>query len=388
MSRKTRRIAINIGSGFVPGINAMLMGATAAAGELGGEVVGIRNGFDGLLYPDRYPDGGLVPLDARLLENVDPSGSALLGHSSRVDPFHVRRIDDDGMAEAADLSGQVLDKLQAEGIDALISVVGRRGLSILYKLHRKGLKTLCIPLSVENDIAATEVSFGFNTALSFTIEMLDRTRHAAQSTRQIGVVEVLGEESGWIALQAAIAVGADVVLIPEIRTDLREVAAHLQEGITAGRPHGLVVVATGATFTEEESRSDEKPSTLRASLSPNAEEGAGEHVIKRSGRAAKLVADRLQKLTAEETYPLVLGSWARGGVPTAVDRQLGICYGAAAVRAVIAGEDGAIVAFHPPDFESVPLAKAINQVRTVRRDSGLINVARSLGICVGGGRHE
>lgn len=389
MSGKTPRIAINIGSGFVPGVNAILMGATAAADGLGGEVVGIRNGFDGLLYPDRYPDGGLVPLDARLLENADPSGVALLGQSPRVDPFHVQRIDDDGMIEEVDVSGEVLDKLQAEGIDALISVVGRRGLSILYKLHRKGLKTVCIPLSVENDIAATDVSFGFNTALSFTIEMLDRTRQAAQSARKIGVVEVLGDQSGWMALQAAIAVRADAVLIPEIPADLREVAARLQEKITAGRPHGLVVVAEGATFVQEEASSNEEPSALRASLSPNAEEGASEHVIDRSGRAAKLVADRLQKLTAEETYPLVLGAWARGGVPTAVDRQLGICYGAAAVQALIAGEDGAVIACHPPNFEPVPLAKAINQVRTVPPDSGFMNIARSQGIWLGGGgRHD
>ena len=139
MSAKKRRIAINVGGGFVPGMNGILMGATAAAGELGGEVVGIRNGFDGLMHPDHYPDGGLVPLDEQLLENVDPSGSGLLGQWARLDPFHVRRIDDDGMVEEVDLSGQVLDKLQAEGIDALISVVARRGLSILYKLHRKGL---------------------------------------------------------------------------------------------------------------------------------------------------------------------------------------------------------------------------------------------------------
>ena len=388
MSAKTRRIAINVGGGFVPGMNAILMGASAAAGKLGVEVVGIRNGFDGLLDPDRYPDGGLVPLDAQLLENVDPSGSALLGQSARVDPFHVRRIDDDGMVEEVDLSGQVLDKLQAEGIDALISVVGRRGLSILYKLHRKGLKTVCIPRSVENDIAATMVSFGFNTALSFTIELLDRTRQAAQSARQIGVVEVLGDQSGWLALQAAIAVRADAVLIPEIPADLREVAAHLQERITAGRPHGLVVVAGGATIVEEETRSDARPSALQASLSPLAQEVAGGHVIEGSGRAAALVADRLQKLTPEEVHPLVLGPWARGGTPTAVDRQLGICSGAAAVRAVIAGEDGAMVAFQPPDFESVPLAKAINQVRIVPPDSDLVHIARSLGICMGGGRHD
>ena len=144
----------------------------------------------------------------------------ILGQSVRVDPFHVRKVNEDDMVEEVDMSDDLLKRLKAENIDALISVVGGRGLSILYKLHRKGLNTVCIPRSIENDIAATSVSFGFNSALSFTIEMLDRARQAAQSARKIGVVEVLGEQAGWLALQAGIAVCADAVLIPEIPCDL------------------------------------------------------------------------------------------------------------------------------------------------------------------------
>ena len=132
-----------------------------------------------------------------------------------------------------------MEALKAEGIDALISVVGGQGLSIAYKLHRKGLNAVCIPRSIENDIAATMVSFGFNSALSFTIEMLDRVRQAAQSARKIGVVEVLGGQAGWLALQAGIAVCADAVLIPEIPCDLDKVAARLKEKLTPRRPYGL-----------------------------------------------------------------------------------------------------------------------------------------------------
>ena len=137
------------------------------------------------------------------------------------------------MVEEVDLSDQLLAALRAERIDGVIGVVGGRGLSILYKLHRKGLNTVCVPRSIENDIAVTSVSFGFNTALSFTIEMLDRVRQAAQSARKIAVVEVLGEQSGWLALQAGIAVCADVVLIPEIPADLKAVAARLRDAVTA-----------------------------------------------------------------------------------------------------------------------------------------------------------
>jgi 6-phosphofructokinase 1 len=377
-----RRIAIMVGAGHVPGINAVVMGAALAAGKLGWEMVGIRDGFDGLLHPDRHPDGGLVTLSPQLIENLDPNGAGLLGQAPRVDPFHVRRVNDDEMVEEVDLSGELLQKLQAEGIDALIAVVGGRGLSILYKLHRKGLNAVCVPRSIENDIAATSVSFGFNSALSFTIEMLDRVRQAAQSARKIGVVEVLGDQAGWLALQAGIAVCADAVLIPEIPGDLQAVAARLQDKVTVRRPWGLVVVAEGATFVDGP-KAETQPSSLKASLSPLATGDASEHVIRRSGQAAETVASRLQLAIAEETFPLVLGPWVRGGAPTAIDRQLALAYGAGAMRAIKAGNYGTMVAFVPPDLTFVPLADAINKVRTVPASSEFLQIARSLGIFLG-----
>ena len=378
-----RRIAINVGAGYVPGINAVIKGAALAAGKLGWETVGIRDGFDGLLYPDRYTDRGLMPLSPELIDNLDPTASGLLGQAARVDPFHVRRVNDDEMIEEVDLSDDVLHRLQSEAIDALISVVGGRGMSIFYKLHRKGLHTVCVPRSIENDIAATAVSFGFNTALSFTVDMLDRARQAAQSARQIAVVEVQGEQAGWIALQAGIAAGADAVLIPEIACDLKTVASRLMEKLTRQRSFGLVVVAEGATFIEQP-EAVLATSSLKASLSPLATSVvASEHVIRRSGQAAETVATGLQLLIPQEVYPLVLGPWVRGGPPTAVDRQLGMAYGAAAVRAVHSGQFGVMTAFVPPDITFVPLSAAINKVRTVPVDSEFIQIARSLGICLG-----
>ena len=377
-----RRIAINVGAGYVPGMNAVIRGAALAAGELGWEVVGIRDGFDGLLHPERYPDGGLLSLNPQLIENLDPAGAGALGQSFRVDPFHVRQVTDDGMVEEVDMSDQLLQRLKAEKIDGLISVVGGRGLSILYKLHCKGLTTVCVPRSIENDIAATMVSFGFNSALSFTVEMLDRVRQSAQSARKIGVVEVLGEQAGWLALQAGIAVCADAVLLPEAPSDLQIVAARLKEKVTSSRPYGLVVVAEGAKFVGN-GQAQAAVSTLKASLSPLASGEASEHVIQRSGQAAETVAAKLQLLLAEETYPMVLGPWVRGGTATAVDRQLGMAYGAGAVRALNTGQKGAMVAFVPPDIQSVPLSEAINKIRTVPADSEFIQTARSLGICLG-----
>jgi len=376
-----RRIAINVGAGFVPGMNAAVMGAATAAAKMGWETVGIRDGFEGLLCPERYPDGGLVNIDRQLLENLDPSGGGILGQAARVDPFHVRRVKDD-MVEELDLSDLLLKRLNEDKIDALISVIGGRGIGIFHKLHRKGLNTVCIPRSLENDIAATAVSFGFNTALSVTIDMLDKARQAAKSARKIAVVEVLGGQAGWLALQAGIAVCADVVLIPELPCDLRRVAARLKEKMTAGRRYGLVVVSEGATFVNAPQAS-EKPSSLKASLSPLATGDNSEHVIQRSGQAAETVASQLQLLLAEETFPLVIGPWVRGGTPTAVDRQLGIAYGAGAVRAITSGQFGVMMSFAPPDIKYVPLTEALNKVRTVPQDCEFMKIAQSIGICLG-----
>jgi 6-phosphofructokinase 1 len=270
----------------------------------------------------------------------------------------------------------------------VISIVGPRALSVLFRLHRQGLRTVCVPTSVENDVAATQLSFGFNSALSFTVDMLERVRQAAQATQKIGVVEVLGEHAGWLALQAGIAVCADAVLIPEIPYGLERVAAKLREKIGAGRTSGLVVVAEGARprSGQEPGAETPAPESLRASLSPGATDRAGSHVIQGSGRAAQSVARHLQKLTDQMTYPLVLGPLVKGGAPTAVDRQLGLGYGAAAVRALHEGQSGTLVAFHPPELKFVPLAEAINKVRTVPADSVFVQVARSLGICLGEAR--
>jgi 6-phosphofructokinase 1 len=377
-----RRIAINVGAGYVPGINAVITGAAMAAGRMGWEMVGIRDGFEGVLRPDNYPDGGLVTLSPKLIEHLDPSAGGILGQSARIDPFHVRNINEDEMVEELDMSDELLKRLRAENIDALISVVGGQGLSILYKLHRKGLNTVCIPRSIENDIASTSVSFGFNSALSFTIEMLDRARQAAQSARKIAVVEVLGSQAGWVALQAGIAACADAVMIPEIPCDLKILAGRLKDKISPRRPYGLVVVAEGAKFTKK-THKEENPSSLKASLSPLATGEASEHVIHRSGKAGEEVATELQLLIAEETYPLVIGPWVRGGKPTAVDRQLGMAYGAGALQALKGGKNGVMVAFVPPEIKFVPLAEAINKVRTVPVDSEFLKIADSLGIYCG-----
>jgi 6-phosphofructokinase 1 len=218
------------------------------------------------------------------------------------------------------------------------------------------------------------VSFGFNSALSVTIEMLNKASQAARSARKIAVVEVLGEHAGWIALQAGIAVRADAVLMPEIPCDLKHVAARLKDKISPRRPYGMVVVAEGTKLVDYSQVQSDQPSVnaQKASLSSPAK-----------GQIAETVATALQQLIPAEIYPLVIGPWARGGNPTALDHQLGMAYGAAAVQVLKAGQNGVMVAFVPPDIKFVPLADAINKVRAVPADSEFLRIAQSLGIYLG-----
>jgi 6-phosphofructokinase 1 len=206
---------------------------------------------------------------------------------------------------------------------------------------------------------------------------------AAKAAQKIAVVEVQGEETGWIALQAAIAVAADAALIPEIPVDLQQVAAHLKNKMAGKKSWGLVVVAQGAKIINQKKK-EEKVSTLKASLSPLAtSDSTSEFVIHKSGQAAHAVAEGLQLRIAEETFPMVIGPWVRGGAPSAVDRQLGVAYGAAAIQALETGHKGVMVSFVPPDVKFVPLAEAINKVRTIPAESMFFQVADSLDIYVG-----
>jgi 6-phosphofructokinase 1 len=383
MKESKKRIAIAVGAGFVPAINAVVKGAGLAALQLGWEIVGIRDGFAGLLFPDRYPEGGLVDLSPRQIDNLDAISRSVLGQSAREDLFNMRTINEYEMVEEVDMSDELLNKLKAENIDAVISVVGGMGLSIFYKLSKKGLKTVCVPQAVENDISSTAISFGFNSTLSHNIEMLDRAHDAARVARKIAIVEVLGEQAGWLALQSGIAVGADAILIPEIPMDLKKLAERLKEKVSPLRPYGLVVVAQGAKVIRKTKKS-EPVSSLKATLSPLAtEKTSSEYVIQSSGKAAHVVATELQLLIADETYPLILGQWARGGRATAVDRQLGMAYGAEAINALRENKNGVMVSFIPPEVKCIPLAESINKIRTVPAESEFLKIADSLGIYVG-----
>jgi 6-phosphofructokinase 1 len=397
MSTSKQRIAINFGGGYVPGLNAVVSGAVRAADCIGWEVVGIHDGYDGLLLADQYPDGGVVKLNPLAVEQLGAAGGSILGTGARIDPFRVRTVDAENCVHEVDRSDALLQLIRDAGIDAVISVVGAspvtgmHAMTVAFKLARKGLRTVCIPKSIENDVTATALAFGYNSALGYTAETLDRIRTGARDGHRIGVVEVPGENAGWLALQAGMAVCADAVLIPEIPFDLRKVAETLRTNAKAGRRPSLVVAASGALpVGYEDSEAGDaaehsRQSALRKSMSPLSEPrlGEGAQVIDRCGALAAQVAQRLQRLTDLECFPFALGQLVRAGAPTAVDRQLGLGYGAGAVRALSTERSGVMVAFQPPELKFIPLIEAINHVRTVPAQSEFITIARALGISLG-----
>ena len=390
MNSTAPRIAINIGSGYVPGLDLVIAGATLAANELGLELVGIRDGYDGLLFPERYPNGGTVSLDPGIVD-ANTHGGSLLGTAARTDPFNVRTVNGENQVEEVDRSGDLLDALRAAGIDGVISLVGGstvtglHALSVAFKLHRQGLRTVCVPKSVENDIASVPQAFGYNSVLSHTAETLQRIRAAAHDVGRLAVVEVPGQHSGWLALQSGLAAFADAILLPEIPYDLDKVAETLAKHEKLGRRPALVVVAQGARPVHDGNAFGPDTDGLRVSLTPNAdpELGEGEHTIDRGGAAAEAVGVALQRLTGRDILPLSLGELVRGGLPSAVDRQLGLAYGAGAVRALHKGDDGVMVMFELPDLKTVPMVDALKRVRTVPAESELMQIARSLGTSLG-----
>ena len=381
--KNIKKIAIAIGSGYTPGLNSIIMGAAISAHNTGWEVVGIRDGFEGLLFPEKFPNRGLIDLGPEIIAKLNPMGSDAMGTAATVDPFNVRTVNELEMVEEVDMSDTLLANLKKEKIDAVLAVMMGRGLSILHKLNQKGLQSVCIPRTVENDMAATSVAFGFNSALSFSIDMLDRAKQGAVSSKKIGVVEVLGSQAGWLALQSGIAVLADAVILPEFPCNVKALAQHLKSKITPDHPHALVVVAEGSSFTNLPQATNDTIDDLKKALSPLATEDNSGFVINKSGKASKTLAHALQQLLADDIYPLVLGPWTRGGEATAVDRQLGLAYGAATVKAIEQNKFSTMAAFVPPHIDFVPLIDALNKIRTVKTDNEFMKVARALGIYTG-----
>jgi 6-phosphofructokinase 1 len=367
MSSDIRRIAINTGGGDAPGLNAVIQAAVCAADARGWEIVGIREGYDGLLFPNDYPDGGLMKLVPDDVEDIARLGGTILGTTNRGNPFRLVETAPDGSKREVDRSLDLIASLRSHGIDALIAVGGDGSLAIANGLYEKGLRLVGVPKTIDNDLEATVLTFGYNSAVSFATECIDRLHVTAQAHRRVIVVEVMGRYAGWIALNAGIAGGADAILIPEIPYDLSRVAEHLRARNAAGRRYSIVVVAEGA-FPAGGEVTVKSREVGRAEL---------------LGGVGERVAAELQKLTGYESRAVVLGHLLRGGSPTALDRVLGLTFGTAAVRALDEGKSGVMVAVNPPRIDYVPIKDAIARQKKVPLDGEAVTTARSLGVALG-----
>lgn len=367
MSDPIKRISVNTGGGDAPGLNAVIYSVVHAASRLGWQVLGIREGYDGMLFPERYPDGGVIELTCDHVKNIPHLGGTILGTTNRGNPFHVVEKAAGGDVVESDQSDRVIQAFRDRKIDAHIAIGGDGSLTIALQLHRKGLRMMGVPKTIDNDLGATIATFGFSTAVSFATECLDRLHMTAQAHRRILVVEVMGRYAGWIAVHTGIAGQADAILIPEIPYDINIVADHLRKATSGVRQHAVVVVAEGA-----------KPSGGDVTVKSR-EPGR----VERLGGVGERVAAQLQELTGKEARAVVLGHLLRGGSPNALDRILGLGFGAGAVQGLSQGLDGKMVAVNPPRLEFVPLEEAVRQLKLVPVDGHLVTGARALDICFG-----
>ena len=364
---KIRKIALNTGGGDAPGLNAVIRAATLAAMNRDWEVVGIRDGYNGLFLPEQYLDGGLINLTRSRVRGITHMGGTILGTTNRNNPLHFPMVDKRGRAYEKDRSDEIMRAFRREKIDALIAIGGDGSLSIANAFAEKGLRVIGVPKTIDNDLEHTIMTFGYDTAVSFATECLDRLHSTAQAHKRVMVVEVMGRYAGWIALNTGISGSADAILIPEIPYDLQKVAEKIGQRDRIGRTFSIVVVAEGA-----------KPIGGEVSV-----------VSKELGRADRLgglgerVAQDLQELTGKETRAVVLGHLLRGGSPTTFDRLIALRFGAAAVRALAEGQSGVMVALDPPTVRYVPLKKVAGRMKIVPLDCDTILTGRELGICFG-----
>ena len=361
-----KRIAINTGGGDAPGLNAVIYAATHTAERLGIELFGIRDGYDGLLFPRQYPDGGMIRLCSDSVRGIAHLGGTILGTTNRGNPFRHVTQNEDGTSTEVDRSSELLEALGRFGINTVIAVGGDGSLTIARMLHAKGLRVIGVPKTIDNDLESTDLTFGFQSAVSFATECIERLHATAEAHRRIVCVEVMGRYAGWIAMHSGIAAMADAILIPEIPFDIQRVAQELQERMKRQR-HGMVIVAEGAA-------------PLAGDVTVKARE-AGR--AERLGGIGENVARQLQELTGIETRAVVLGHLLRGGSPIAIDRLLGLSFGAAAVKAAADGMDAVMVALQGARIVYVPLEKAIAQMKKVPTDGMAVKVARALGISLG-----
>jgi 6-phosphofructokinase 1 len=354
------RIGVLTGGGDAPGLNAVIRAVVKAAFHAGIEVIGLEDSFDGLLDPSRTR-----VLTLKDVAGILRVGGTILGTKNRGNPF-AYPVEVDGAL--VDYSDRVIQTFNQMGLDALVVIGGDGTLQIAHQFHLKGIPLVGVPKTIDNDIWGTTSCFGFDTAVSFACDAIDRLHTTAEAHRRIMVVEVMGRYAGWIALHAGVAGGADIILIPEIPYDIDKVIERLKERERGGARFSVVVVAEGA-----------RPVGGTVSVIEPAKRGQ----VERLGGIGATVAASLQERTGKETRCVVLGHLQRGGTPTAFDRVLATRFGGKAIELLQRGVFGRMVANNPPDIVPIPLSDVVGKVKTVPLDYDLLKTARAIGIAFG-----
>jgi phosphofructokinase-like protein len=354
------RIGVLTSGGDCPGLNAVLRGVVLAAEKLGWEVLGFLDGFEGLLPPGNYR-----LLDRRATAGIMPRGGTIIGTTNR--GHFIAKV---GAGERAEVAQQVIADarrvLQELHVDGLIIIGGDGSMATALQLQQAGINCIGVPKTIDNDLEATAMTFGFDSAVATVTDALDRLHTTATSHKRVMVLEVMGRHAGWIALHGGLAGGAHIILIPEIPFDYDKIAAALNARAERGSLSSIVVVAEGA-----------KARDAQVVMRPTEE---GEY---RLGGIGEIVAREIAARTGKETRCTVLGHLQRGGAPTTLDRILGTRFGVQAVKLISEKQFGSMVSYQNYQVQHVPIADAVNRLRLVSPQSQMVQTARDVEISFG-----
>ncbi|MBS3733925.1 MAG: 6-phosphofructokinase [Phycisphaerae bacterium] len=363
MSEQPRRIGILTGGGDCPGLNAVIRAVAKAALAGGLEVLGIEDGYLGLIE-DR-----IRPLSYADVSGILTRGGTILGSNNRANPSDYAVPDGSGGWVRRDVRDQVVENYHDAGLDVLVVIGGDGTMSGAAKLIERGLNIVGVPKTIDNDLWATEITFGHDTAVATATDALDKIHTTASSHHRVMVMELMGRNAGWLTLRAAMASGTDVILIPEIPFRMEVVAEKCLARSRKGKGFTIVAVGEGAAAVGGEQTVDK---VIETSPEPVRLGGVSHHV-----------ADAIEKITGLESRAMILGHVQRGGSPTARDRVLATAFGYHAFELLVAGRFGHVVVEQAGAITSVPIAEVADRVRTVPPDDPLIAAARATGACFG-----
>ena len=354
------RIGVLTSGGDCPGLNAVIRGVTKSAYWLGYQVIGFRNGFEGLIDPIQCQQ-----LTPEITSGILVEGGTILGSTNK--GRFGARVGKDGRAELADgILDQVRETFETFKLDGLIVVGGDGSLSTALQFHEAGLPVVGVPKTIDNDLSCTAYTFGFNSAVLCCADALDRLHTTAASHGRVMVLEVMGRHTGWIALHGGIAGGGDVILIPEVAWTYENIVAKIDERTRMGKNFTLVVVAEGAAL----------PSGTVVGQD-------SENMQTKLGGIGQVVTEELESRIDQDVRCVVLGHLQRGGGPTTFDRVLSSQYGAHAVRLIVEKKFGQMVCYDPPDILDASIEAAVGDLRTVDPSGSAVKTARAMGICFG-----